>query len=182
MTSNNQQTEMHTKYANAINDLRTSALNKETILMSKFLQARGLNNYFFMALERLGAIRKIPAHNQMFRNGSSFEWIYAHNDGDSVNVSLVSRLIKTLNTITEERRTSPKTIKRKTEKQLAGFKEVASIAEENPLSVSGQMAFLKGELEKNDLVKGYLRTDQIMFYKQIIKTIEVVAIMKDLLN
>jgi hypothetical protein len=159
----------------ALYELRTTILEGKSISFNQFCKKYKFSNHFSKALKELKIIEQIPSHDL---NGM-YKWIYKNDlKTDEVDNVLARKTIDKVREI--EKMYAKITSEKKAANKPKITQAVAHKEEVTFTNLNHQLIFLKDQLEKEKLVKGYLRPNEVLFYKGIVKSLEDIQLIKEL--
>jgi hypothetical protein len=178
MTSSTFDTERHDQYFKAIKEFRKALLKGEKPVVHLWYRDHKINSNTLRALRDLEAV----TGKDIARGGAkghTNKWIYKNNIGtDELDNSLIVNLFKKLNEYTKEY----DAVKQAKKKGQTGKITTAIVQKETCSyhNVNHQIVFMREELEKEKLVKGYFRPEQLNFMKGILKSLENMKLFSEL--
>lgn len=178
VTTTQAQTAQFDKVKNVLYKLREAVLKNEHLKVSSFCQSNGVTHQFVSIVERTGAIKRSEAEMMLGKhNGIFFVWKYRNYANTSeVDNDLVKKFFAAQLEANREA-----TARAKAKKGNVVTSATKLRIEQNPNDVQHQIIFLRGELEKEKLVKGYLRPEYEMYFKTMLKNLETLHALKSMI-
>ena len=163
---NNYDTQQHEKVRTALIELRKRVKAEGYVVMSAFNAEHEISAHSLPALIRCGAVEKLEKALGDKNKGTKLTWIYKE---DIVTNELATSYIKKMREVLDEYYQKKKALLKEKKKMISAVKNTESI---NYLSHKHQIAYLQDLIEKEKVAKGYLRPNESLFFKGIIKNLD----------